>query len=258
MLVDSHCHLNLMSQDDYGMDTSQLVARARDAGVGCMLCVGTNDESSRRAIDIADQYDDVYASAGIHPSEKLDQEPEVVDLVTLADHPRVIAIGETGLDYYYNESGLDVMRQRFKTHIQAAKQAKKPLIIHTRDAREDTIKIMQDENAAEIGGVMHCFTETIEMARQAMEMGFYISFSGIVTFKNAKELQQVAKEIPLEKILIETDSPYLAPMPYRGKKNVPEYVRYVAEKIAEIKELSYDQVVEATSNNFFKCFQQGG
>ena len=254
MLIDSHCHLNLMSQEDYDVDTAGLVERALEAGVSRMLCVGTNHETSMLAISIANEFEDVFASTGIHPSEQLEKEPKVFDIVTWADHVRVVAIGETGLDYFYNDSGLDEMRQRFRTHIQAAKKVKKPLIIHTRNARDDTIKIMQEENASEVGGVMHCFTESIEMALQAMEMGFYISFSGIVTFKNAKELQAVVKEVPLDNMLIETDSPYLTPNPYRGKRNVPEYVRYVAEKIAELKNITYGEVVETTGNNFFKCF----
>ena len=175
-------------------------------------------------------------------------------LTDLAWNPKVVAIGETGLDYYYNKDGLENMRERFRRHIQVAKTVNKPLIIHTRDAREDTIKIMQEEGAEAVSGVMHCFTESLEMAEAAMKMNFYISFSGIITFKNAKELVEVAKVVPLEKMLIETDAPYLAPVPYRGKQNEPQYVRYVAEKIAEIKDISYDEVVNTTAQNFQDLF----
>lgn len=254
MLIDSHCHFNLMSPEDYQLDTAALVQRAIDGGVARMLCVGTNIKTSYDAIAIAADYPQVYASAGVHPSEVVADEPTVDAIVDLASDSHVIAVGETGLDYHYNDTGLDVMRLRFRHHIQAAKQLSKPIIIHTREAREDTIRIMREEGAEDIGGVMHCFTETLAMAEQAIALGFYISFSGIVTFKNAKELQAVAQAVPLERMLIETDSPYLTPMPYRGKLNHPEYVRYVAEKIAELRSVSYEEIVAATSANFFNCF----
>jgi TatD DNase family protein len=255
VLIDSHCHFNLMNAEDYHLSTDQLVQRAADAGVERMLCVGTNTKTSRDAIAIAGRFPNVYASAGIHPSDVYEDDPNIDAIVSLASDDTVIAVGETGLDYYYNKEGLDLMRQGFRNHIRAASVLKKPIIIHTRDAREDTITIMKEEGADTVGGVMHCFTETMEMAEEAMALGFYISFSGIVTFKNAKSLQAVAQAVPLDRMLIETDSPYLTPSPYRGKLNHPEYVRYVAEKIAELRSISYDEVVAATGENFFKCFR---
>ena len=254
MLVDSHCHLNMMPFDKYQQDVDGIVAEAMTAGVGRILCVGTNTETSRHAIDIAKQYPNVFASVGVHPSDEPEPNFDAAELKRWADHSKVKALGETGLDYHYNDSGLDAMRERFRLHIQVAREIQKPIIIHTRAAQEDTINIMHEEHAEECGGVMHCFTESIEMAQEAMDMGFYISFSGIITFKNAKELQEVVKQVPLESMLIETDAPYLTPVPFRGKPNKPEYVRYVAEKVAELKGLDYESVVEVTGNNFSKLF----
>jgi TatD DNase family protein len=191
---------------------------------------------------------------GVHPDYEETAEPEVDELVRLARHPKVIAIGETGLDYYRLKGDLEWQRERFRRHIRAARQAGKPLIIHTRAAAADTIRILAEEGAAEVGGVMHCFTESLDVARQAIELGFFISFSGIVTFKNATALHEVAREVPLEKMLIETDSPYLAPTPYRGKTNEPAYVAFVGERIAALKGLTAAQVGATTTDNFFKLF----
>lgn len=254
MLVDSHCHLNMMMFEKYQQDVDSIVEQARDAGVERILCVGTNTDTSQRAIEIADQFPDVYASVGVHPSDEPEPGFDAAVLKRWADHPKVKALGETGLDYHYNDSGLEAMRERFRLHIQVAREIDKPIIIHTREAREDTLTIMREERANECGGVMHCFTESIEMAQQAMALGFYISFSGIITFKNAKELQEVVKLVPLESMLIETDAPYLTPVPFRGKPNKPEYVRYVAEKVAELKGVDCEAVIEATGNNFSKLF----
>lgn len=254
MLVDSHCHLNMLKLDAYDNDLGELLEQAKKVGVAHILCVGVDLENAQTVIDIARQFENVSASVGMHPSEKVNKEPTIEELITLADHPKVVAIGETGLDYHYNDSGLDIMRDRFRTHVRAAIKIKKPLIIHSRAAHQDTIQIMREEKAATIRGVMHCFTESWEMAQEAMALDFYISFSGIVTFKNAKNVAEVAKKVPLEKMLIETDAPYLTPEPYRGKSNGPQYVRYVAEHIAALKSISYDHVIQQTGNNFFRLF----
>lgn len=255
MLVDSHCHLNLLDLSAFDGKMENLIAHAKSMGVAHILCVGVDLDTAQTVIDIANQYDGVSASVGVHPSEKLAQEPDENVLLTFAQQKNVIAIGETGLDYYYNESGLDVMRERFRLHIRIAKQLQKPLIIHTRSAQEDTLCIMREEDAGVVGGVMHCFTESLDMAKAAMDLGFYISFSGIVTFKNAINVAEVARHVPLSKMLIETDAPYLTPVPYRGKPNYPHYVRFVAEKIAEIKGESVENVIKVTGQNFVDCFR---
>lgn len=254
MFIDSHCHPYMLEAYKNADDFDRWMLDTKTAGVDAMLCVAVDMDTAKTCVAIAEKYNDVYASVGSHPSEKEEDDLSIETLVEFAKHPKIVAIGETGLDYYYNTEKLSVMRDRFRDHIHAAKIAKKPLIIHTRDAREDTIKIMMEENAAEVGGVMHCFTESLEMAKAALDLNFYISFSGIITFKNAVELVEVAKAVPLEKILIETDSPYLAPVPFRGKTNEPKYVRYVAEKIAEIKGIPVEAVAKQTSDNFCRLF----
>lgn len=255
MLVDSHCHLNMLNLDIYNGDLGALIDRAKSVGVEHILCVGVDIENAQTVINIADQFSGVSASIGLHPSEKVIKEPTVKQLVTLANHPKVIAIGETGLDYYYNNSGLDVMRERFRTHIRAALEINKPIIIHSRGAHEDTIRIMREENASQVKGVMHCFTESLKMAQDAMALDFLISFSGIVTFKNAKNVADVAKKVPLECMLIETDAPYLTPVPYRGKPNEPQYVRFVAEHLAKLKETTFEIVADQTTQNFQTVFR---
>jgi len=255
-LVDSHCHLNMLKLDKYDGDLTALIEQARCQRVEHILCVATDLESSRIVIDIAQQYSDVSASVGVHPSDKLDIEPTVDQLVSLACSPKVIAIGETGLDYHYNDSGLDAMRERFRVHVRAARQVNKPLIIHSRDAREDTLKILREEQADSVKGVMHCFTESWQMAQAAMDLGFYISISGIVTFKNANQVTEVAKKVPLDRLLIETDAPFLAPVPYRGQQNEPQYVRFVAEKIADLKGIAVEEIAKRTTENFYTLFNQ--
>jgi TatD DNase family protein len=203
---------------------------------------------------LAEQYENFYATVGIHPDYEDIPEFTVEELINLAQHPKVVGIGETGLDYFRLTGDLEWQRDRFRKHIHAAKQVKKPLIIHTRSAAKDTIQIMQQEGADEVAGVMHCFTESYEVAKQAMDLGFYISISGIVTFKNAADLREVVRQVPLERLLIETDSPYLAPVPYRGKTNQPAFVKYVAEEIAKIKGISLEEVAQTTTNNFFRLF----
>ena len=255
MFIDSHCHPYMLDVYKDAADFDRWMSDTKAAGIDAMLCVAVDMETAQKCLEMAEKYDHVYSSVGSHPSEKEEDDLSVETLVEFAKHPKVVAIGETGLDYYYNNDKLEVMRNRFRDHIRAAKIAKKPLIIHTRDAREDTILIMKEEGANEIGGVMHCFTESLAMAKASLDLNFYISFSGIVTFKNAKELVEVAHYVPLENMLIETDSPYLAPVPFRGKTNEPKYVKYVAEKIAEIKNISVELVAEKTSENFRRLFR---
>ena len=222
------------------------------------LCVSVNLESFPEVLAIAERFPNIFASAGVHPDDRSGEEPDIDRLIGLAGHPKVVAIGETGLDYYRVEGDTEWQRQRFRTHIRAARQTGKPLIVHTRASAEDTLRVMREEKASEIGGVMHCFTETADVARRAMDMNFMISFSGIVTFKSAIALKDVARDVPLGSMLIETDSPYLAPVPYRGKTNQPAYVRFVAEEIARLKGISIESVAAATTANFFKLFKGAG
>ncbi len=252
MLVDSHCHLNF---PELVQNMDQVLDSMRSHDVGHALCVSVTLDKFPEVLAIAEQYPNIYASVGVHPDYEDIQEPTVEELVLLADHPRVVAIGETGLDYFRLTGDLEWQRKRFRTHIRAAKATGKPLIIHTRNAPEDTLRLMREEGAHEVGGVMHCFTESWEVAQAAIEMSFYISFSGIVTFKNAQALKEVAQLVPLNRMLVETDSPYLAPIPFRGKTNQPAYVRHVAEEIARLREIPLQQVVEATTANFFQLFK---
>lgn len=254
-LIDSHCHLDRLDLEQVGGSLDHVMNYAKSLGVTHMLCVSITLEDFPTILDISQQYPNVYASVGVHPSETDGREASVAELVTLAQHDKVIAIGETGLDYHYNSGDLEWQRQRFRHHIQAARECQKPLIIHTRDAEEDTIQIMQQQRAHEARGVMHCFTGSQALAQAAMAMDFYISFSGIVTFKNARELQQVAQLIPDERILIETDSPYLTPVPLRGKPNQPAYVKYVAEFLAQLRNVSTEHIMQVTSDNFYRLFR---
>jgi TatD DNase family protein len=251
-LIDSHCHINF---DPLGDDVDQVIARAGNAGVNHMLCVSVNLEDYPQVLALAERYDNVFASVGVHPNEQEGRDPDVDELVTLASDKHVVAIGETGLDYYRTEEKMDWQHDRFRRHIDAAKQTRKPLIIHTRDSSKDTLKLMEEEGARDAGGVMHCFVEDWETAKRAMDLGFYISFSGIVTFKSARELQDVAKKVPLDRMLVETDSPYLAPVPYRGKTNEPAYTRNVAEFIAELRDIPLEQVAQHTTDNFYQLFR---
>ena len=255
MLIDSHCHLDRLdlSAEERGLDG--IMQNAAAQGVGHMLCVCIDLENFPAVLAIAQRYSHVFASVGVHPNERNIEEPSVERLIELANHPKVIAIGETGLDYFRSEGDLEWQRARFRTHIHAAKMTGKPLIIHTREAKQDTLAVMRDEAADQIGGVMHCFTEDWETAKQALDLNFYISFSGIVTFANAKELKQVATRVPLDRLLVETDSPYLAPVPYRGKPNQPAYVRHVAQHIAELRGESLETIAEASTANFFTLFK---
>jgi len=252
MLVDSHCHLNFPEL----LENLPAIKQAmQENKVGHALCISVTLPDFPQLLALAENNDNFYASVGVHPDYEDIVEPSVDELLKLAEHPKVIAIGETGLDYFRLTGDLEWQRTRFRTHIRAAIACGKPLVIHTRSSAEDTIRIMREENAQLVGGVMHCFTESLDVALQAIELGFYISFSGIVTFKNALSIKEVAKQIPLDKMLVETDSPYLAPMPYRGKTNQPSYVKYVAEEIAKLRGISFEVVSEATTHNFFRLFK---
>ena len=251
MFVDSHCHIDFPELASQLPSVLDAMAKER---VTHALCIGVNLPDLPGVLRIAAEHSNIYASVGVHPDYEDTPEPTVDGLCELAGVRKVVAIGETGLDYYRLSGDLAWQRLRFRTHIRAARECGKPLVIHTRSAAADTLAIMTEEGAGDAGGVMHCFTETWDVAQGALELGFHISFSGIVTFKNAKELKDVARRVPLERMLIETDSPYLAPMPFRGKLNQPAYVRHVAEEIARLRGISVDDVANATSANFFKLF----
>ena len=253
-LVDSHCHLDRLDLDALGGDIEHVIAQAGVLDVNQMLCVAINLELWPEMMQLVERFDNIYASVGVHPNENEGEDPTVERLIELAAHPKVIAIGETGLDYFRSEGDLDWQRERFRRHIHAAKQTNKPLIIHSREAQPDTLDIMAEEGAAEVGGIMHCFVDDWETAQRAIELNFVISFSGIVTFKTATELKEVARLCPLDKMLVETDAPYLTPVPYRGKSNQPGYTRYVAEHIAELKGITLEEVAAATTNNFYRLF----
>lgn len=252
MFVDSHCHINFPDLAGKLPEVFDLMAANQ---VSHALCISVELEKFPEIRALAEAHPNVYASVGVHPDHEGCTEPTVEQLVALADHPKVVAIGETGLDYFRLGGDLEWQRERFRTHIRAARACRKPLVIHTRAAADDTLRIMREEQAGEAGGVMHCFTESLGVAEAAIEQGFYISFSGIVTFKNAVALREVAAAIPLERMLIETDSPYLAPAPHRGQTNQPGYVKHVAEEIARVRGITAEAVGEITTQNFFRLFK---
>lgn len=252
LLVDSHCHLDF---DALASDLPAVLERARQNGIGHFLCVSVTLEKFPGIRELAHKHPHIYASVGVHPNEKEGADPSTEQLIELANDPRVVAIGETGLDYFRTEGALDWQQNRFRRHIQASRMTGKPLIIHTRDASADTLRLMQEERAAEVGGVMHCFTESWEVARAALDMNFYISFSGIVTFRNADALREVALKVPADRLLVETDAPYLAPVPFRGKTNEPAYVRHVAEFLANLRAEPLEKLTEQTTRNFFQLFK---
>ena len=253
MLVDSHCHLDF---PDLAENLPQLLDLMQRNDVGCAVCIGVNLEDFPRVLSLAESYPHLLAPVGVHPETTDVREPTVAELVALAQHPKVIAIGETGLDYYWHKDAPEWQRERFRTHIRAAVEVAKPLVIHNREATADTLKLMSDEGAGRVGGILHCFTETWDVAEEALALGFYISISGIVTFKNALTIKDVARRVPLERLLIETDSPYLAPAPYRGNLNQPGYVKHVAEEIARLRGISFEEVATATTANFFQLFPE--
>jgi len=253
MLVDSHCHIDF---PDFSEDRSGVLERAVLADVGHLLCVSVNLSDFPEVLGLARQSEWVSASVGVHPNTCLDatDEPSAELLETLADDPNVVALGETGLDFYRADCAADTQKERFARHIEAAKKSEKPLIVHTRSAADETLDLMRSEGASKAGGVMHCFSEDWSTAKGALDQGFYISFSGIVTFKNAQDLRDVAKKVPLERILVETDAPYLAPAPFRGKRNEPAFVRHTAECLAELRGLDLETLAEQTTANFFQLF----
>jgi TatD DNase family protein len=255
MLVDSHCHLDRVNLKPYGGDFQRLMEETAASGVGHMLCVCIDVEGYPRMRDLVEPYPQVSVSVGVHPNERRGRDPTEEELVELAADPRNVAIGETGLDYFRSKGEPAWQHRRFRKHIVVARACSKPLIVHTRDARDDTIRILREEGARDAGGVLHCFTETWEMAQQALDLGFYISFSGILTFNTADDLREVAARVPLESILIETDCPYLTPVPHRGKPNEPKFVSAVAQCIAALRGMSAEEVAAVTRDNFFRLFR---
>ncbi len=252
MYIDSHCHLNLLAEEEGGVNAA--VEEAKQNNVDHMLCIAIDKASCTEVINLTKQFDCTSASVGIHPNVEKTENFSVEELVQLASTDRVVAIGETGLDYFRSEGDLTWQRDRFEVHIEAGKQLEKPLIIHTREAREDTMSMLESLDAEKAGGIIHCFTEDWDTAKRALDIGFYISLSGIVTFKNAKDLQDVAKKLPLDRILIETDSPYLAPVPKRGKVNRPAYVKHVADFIAQLRGETVETIAKTTTDNFYRLF----
>ena len=250
-LIDSHCHLDF---DGLSNRLPEVLAAMDANDVGGCMTIGVTLEEAPQVLAIAEAHDQVFASVGVHPEYADHQEPDVDTLCALAQHPKVLAIGETGLDYHWHKDRPEWQRERFRVHIRAAKAMKKPLVIHTREAAEDTLAILKEEGASEVGGILHCFTESLAVAEAAIALGFYISISGIVSFKKAEQVHEVARSIPLDRLLVETDSPYLAPVPYRGKPNEPAYVKHVAEAIADLRQISYAEVAEASSRNFLRLF----
>ena len=255
MLVDSHCHLDHLDLTDREGGLSAVLADANARGITQFLSVAVDLKSSASLVDLTAQHSNIYSSVGVHPLQKVDQPvPTVEQLLSLAEAPNVVAIGETGLDNFYSADTHQWQRDSFINHLQASQQSDKPIIIHTRDAREETIDLLR-QYPLSAGGVMHCFTETWEMAEAAMELGFYISFSGIVTFNSAADLRDVVRRVPLDRLLVETDSPWLAPVPYRGRQNEPQYVLEVAKTVADLKGISIEQLAEITTQNFLRLFR---
>lgn len=257
MLTDSHCHLDRLDLRPYDGDLDAAIAAAHARGVGRMLCIGIDVGNAPAVQQIAMRHQGIYATAGVHPLDLDDATVALDELLDLLDRPKVIGVGETGLDYYYSADQKALQQESFALHLRAAGISKKPVIVHTRDAREDTIDLIKRDADLDVGGVLHCFTESLDMARQALDLNFMISFSGIITFKNADELREVVKAVPLERMLVETDSPYLAPVPHRGKKNEPRFVVEVAECVAELKGVSVADVVAQTNANFDRLFGAG-
>jgi len=252
VFVDSHCHLDF---PELAADLPAVLAGMQAARVTHALCIAVDLRDWPAVHALATAHANLYATVGVHPDYPDTEEPTVERLCELASRPKVVAIGETGLDYYRLEGDLGWQRERFRTHIRAARECRRPLVVHTRSAADDTLALMRDEGAPEAGGVMHCFTESWDVASAALDLGFHISFSGIVTFRNATALKDVARRVPLDRLLVETDSPYLAPVPHRGKRNQPAYVVHVAEEIARLRDEPLDAIAAATSDNFFRLFR---
>ncbi|MGQ9659703.1 MAG: TatD family hydrolase [Thermochromatium sp.] len=256
-LIDSHCHLDRVDLGVYGDDLGAMMRACATAGVLRMLCVGIDLDTYPAMRRLVDPYPEVDVAVGVHPNAESGEGPSIERLLAWADDPRVVAIGETGLDYYRLKDGdVSLQQARLRIHIAAARACGKPLIIHTREARADTLRLLREEGAAAVGGVLHCFTEDWETARAGLDLGFYISFSGIITFKGAESVRAVARQVPLDRLLIETDSPYLAPVPYRGKPNAPIYLRHVAACLAELRGLELERLAEVTTDNYRRLFGQ--
>jgi TatD DNase family protein len=252
MLFDTHAHLNA---DQYKEDLDEVMDRAKEAGVSNIVVVGFDTLTINRAMELAEAHDHIYACVGWHPVDAIDMtDVDLKWIEELASHPKVVAIGEMGLDYHWDKSPHDIQKEVFRKQIRLAKKVKLPIVIHNRDATADIVEILREEGAAEVGGIMHCFSGSVEIAKECLDMNFYISLGGPVTFKNAKKPKEVALEVPLDKLLIETDCPYLTPHPYRGQRNEPSYVKLVAEEIAEIKGISFEEIARATSENAKKIF----
>ncbi|MBX2808314.1 MAG: TatD family hydrolase [Cellvibrionaceae bacterium] len=254
MLVDSHCHLDRLTLDKYDQQLSGAIEAARGRGIQQLLCVGISIDNRETVVKLAETYPEVVASVGVHPLDVKQGLATADDLLNWSVHPKVVALGETGLDYYYSEDEKAVQQASFVTHLDAGKTTQLPVIVHTRDARKDTIDLIKAHGCEHSAGVLHCFTEDWSMAKQAMDVNYMISISGIVTFRNAQALRDVVKQIPLERLLVETDSPYLAPVPYRGKPNEPQYVREVAEFVAQLKGISFTELADVTTANFYRLF----
>lgn len=255
MFIDSHCHLDRIDLAPYQNDFSCFMKEAKNSQIDHMLCIAIDLESYPAMLDLVKDYPEISLSVGVHPNVHEGKDPSAEELIELADNPKVIAIGETGLDYFRSEGDLEWQHQRFRNHIQAAKVTQKPLIIHTREAGHDSLDVLANEGAEQVGGIIHCFTEDWAYAKKALDIGFYISFSGIVTFKNAQAIKEVAKKVPADRFLIETDSPYLSPVPFRGKPNYPTYVPYVAEHIAELRGGSVEEIARLSTDNFNSLFK---
>ncbi|MCC9090553.1 MULTISPECIES: TatD family hydrolase [Bacillus] len=253
MLFDTHAHLNA---EQYNEDLEQVIERAKSEKVEKIVVVGFDRSTITRAMELIEEYDFIYAAIGWHPVDAIDMTDEDLAWIKeLSQHEKVVAIGEMGLDYYWDKSPKDVQKEVFRRQIALAKEVNLPIIIHNRDATEDVVTILKEEGAAEVGGIMHCFTGSLEIAKACMDMNFYISFGGPVTFKNAKKPKEVVKDIPSDRLLIETDCPYLTPAPFRGKRNEPSYVKYIAEQIAELREISFEELAELTTENAKKVFR---
>ncbi len=254
MLIDSHCHLDRIDLKPYDNDFNNFMLDAKAKKIEHLLCISIDLETYPKMLNLVENHHNISVTVGVHPNAQEGVNPTLDELITLANNDKVIGIGETGLDYFRSEGDLEWQKQRFRDHIKVAKILNKPLIIHTREAKTDTLKILREENAEEVGGIIHCFTEDWDFAKAAMDLNFYISFSGIVTFNNTDVIKEVAKKMPANRILIETDSPYLAPIPFRGKPNYPLYVQYVAEQLATLRGVSFEEIAESTTNNFYELF----
>ena len=254
MLIDSHCHLDRIDLKPYDNDFNNFMLDAKAKKIEHLLCISIDLATYPKMLNLVENHHNISVTVGVHPNAQEGVNPTLDELITLANNDKVIGIGETGLDYFRSEGDLEWQKQRFRDHIKVAKILNKPLIIHTREAKNDTLKILREENAEEVGGIIHCFTEDWDFAKATMDLNFYISFSGIVTFNNTDVIKEVAKKMPANRILIETDSPYLAPIPFRGKPNYPLYVQYVAEQLATLRGVSFEEIAESTTNNFYELF----